>query len=139
MDEAYRITFVQDESGFQVAGVQRLEMRVPAGQATDPASPRMGHFVELRGMEGEALYQRSFAPPAFRGIEYPDAEGQMRWAQGATSKTFSVLVPATDSARSVALVQQALASSLWGPPRIRRRDLVEIDLADFAGGADGRL
>lgn len=134
MDEAYRLTFIFEGETAELDSMERLEMRVPPGAEIEATQGAVGHFVELRDSGGGSLYRRPFNPPRPRGIEYPDEHGGMAWAPASRPGVVSVLVPATEDGRSVALVAArpvapgflGFFQSLLGPNR--RRDIVKVEL-----------
>jgi hypothetical protein len=140
MDEAFRITFLFNGDRFEVETVQRVSMRVPEGSSGGGVNgPAVGHFVELRGARGEPLYQRAFSPPRPRGIEYPDEDGKMNWADAPRPMALTVLVPAAEGGSSVALVEAALRvggdgvaeATLASADAVERWDLVEVNIRDL--------
>ena len=157
MDEAYRLIFSFDGDGFKLESTERVAMRVPpgtvpargaaAGFARAAAAPEpAGHFVELRDSDGAALYQRPIAAPETLRLEYPtgDPERPLARAETATPAMMSVLVPAREAGRSVALVEAAprggagaRSMSLTGEAAPARRDLICVALPAPGEAGDG--
>jgi hypothetical protein len=149
MDEAYRLIFSFDDEGIQLQSMEKLAMRVPpaiAAVSTGAEAGLVGHFVELRDAEGAALYQRPIAPPALR-LEYPtgDPERPLGRAEAAAPAMMSVLVPAREAGRSVALVEaaaprgaDAAGAELRAESAPVRRDLISVALPAAGETDDGR-
>lgn len=155
MDEAYRLIFSFDGEGFKLQSTERVAMRVPPGTAparaaagfAPAAAPGLvGRFVELRDADGAALYQRPIAAPEALRLEYPtgDPERPLARAETAAPALMSVLVPAREAGRSVALVEAAAARagargmSLTGEAAPARRDLISVELPAPGEAGDGR-
>jgi hypothetical protein len=156
MDEAYRLIFSFDGEGFKLESTERVAMRVPPGTAppraaagfAPTAAPAglVGHFVELRDADGAALYQRPIAAPEALRLEYPtgDPERPLARAETAAPAMMSVLVPAREAGRSVALVEAAptragaRGMSLTGEAAPARRDLISVELPAAGETGDGR-
>lgn len=157
MDEAYRLIFSFDGEGFKLQSTERVAMRVPPGTAPPraaaagfapaaaPAGPA-GHFVELRDADGAPLYQRPIAAPETLRLEYPtgDPERPLARAETAAPAMMSVLVPAQEAGRSVALVEApppragARGMSLTGEAAPARRDLISVELPAAGETGNGR-
>jgi hypothetical protein len=135
MDEAYRLTFELDGDRLALKAVRRVTMRVPRGESSDRAE-RVGRFVELRGGTGEPLYRRQVTDLASGTVEYPTGDPRRPFARTeAPGRLVTVLVPAHEAARSVALVEVAAppqrsdrAMQREGYPAPRSRDLITVDL-----------
>lgn len=136
MDEAYRLTFEDDGKGLVLKSVRKVTMRVPRGQRDD-AKDRIGRFVELRAGDGEPLYRRQVTDIASRTMEFPTGDPERPFGRTAARRGLvTVLVPADEAARSVALVEVAAAPakrkgrSLRAAPAAapQRRDLISVDL-----------
>ncbi|HVQ09215.1 MAG TPA: hypothetical protein VMS43_12360 [Allosphingosinicella sp.] len=150
MDEAYRLIFSFDGERVQLQSMEKLAMRVPpAIAAVSPGAEAglVGHFVELRDAEGAALYQRPIAPPEALRLEYPtgDPERPLGRAEAAAPATMSVLVPAREAGRSVALVEAAAppgGDAAGAEPTAEsapvRRDLISVALPAAGETDDGR-
>jgi hypothetical protein len=155
MDEAYRLIFSFDGEGFKLESTERVAMRVPPGAAPKPAAAGFapaaaapglaGHFVELRDAAGAALYQRPIAAPEALRLEYPtgDPERPLARAETAAPAMMSVLVPAREAGRSVALVEatppraRARGMGLAARPAPARRDLISVELPAAGETGDG--
>ena len=152
MDEAYRLIFSFDGEGFKLQSTERVAMRVPPGTVPKPAAAGFaaaaapglaGHFVELRDAGGAALYQRPIAAPEALRLEYPtgDPERPLARAETAAPAMMSVLVPAREAGRTVALVEAAPARrgmGLAAGSAPARRDLISVDLPAAGETGDGR-
>lgn len=135
MDEAYRLTFEHDGDGLILKSVRKVKMRVPAGRRDDSAE-QTGRFVELRGEGGKPLYRRQVTDIASRTVEYPTGDPERPFGRTeARHGIVTVLVPADEGGRSVALVEVAAPSGREGRLRQatrraapQRRDLIAVDL-----------
>ncbi len=108
MTQALRLTFEYDSQEMKLKSVRRLEMRVPAGQsARDMARPLAGHFVEVRAETGAALYRRSISGLMPDMVEYPTGNPARPFGRAVAirKRSISVLVPALEQGRSVAIVK----------------------------------
>ncbi len=150
MDEAYRLIFSFDGEGIELQSMEKLAMRVPpamAPLATGAEAGLVGHFVELRDADGAALYQRPVVPPGALRLEYPtgDPERPLGRAETAAPAMMSVLVPAREAGRSVALVEatappgtDAAGAEPAAEPAPVRRDLINVALPAAGETDDGR-
>ena len=144
MDEAYRLIFSIEGGAYKLQSTERLEMRVPPAAEAD-AAEHEGHFVELRDAGGEALYQRPIAAPEALRLEYPtdDPDRPLARAETSAPSVVSVLVPAQEAGRSVALVEAspAPAAGAQGALEARsgpaRRDLISVELPAAREESDG--
>jgi len=138
MDEAYRLTFEHEDGGLTLKSVRKVTMRVPRGQRGDAAA-QVGRFVELRGDGGEPLYRRQVTDIASRTVEYPTGDPERPFGRTEARRgVVTVLVPADEAARSVALVEvsasgehkgaglRATAEAAEAAPQ--SRDLITVDL-----------
>ncbi len=140
MDEAYRLTFEIDGDALALRSVRRLVMRAPAGEKRTASDGTVtGRFIELRGEKGEALYRRQISSLVPERREFPtgDPKRPFGLTEGGPRGLVSVIVPAHDRARSVALVdeigrrpsvQTAAKGAKAAAPS--RRDLLSVNLTD---------
>lgn len=137
MDEAYRLTFEIDGDELALRSVRRLAMRAPAGEKRTTSDGTVtGRFVELRGEKGEALYRRQISSLLPERHEYPTGDPKRPFGVTASGPRglVSVVVPAHDRARSIALVHESgrrpsvKKGAKAAPPS--RRDLLSVDLTD---------
>lgn len=137
MDEAYRLTFEIAGEELALRSIRRLVMRAPAGEKRTMSDGTVtGHFVELRGKKGEALYRRQISALVPERREYPTGDPKQPFGlTGIGPRSLvSVVVPAHERARSVVLVHEigrrpsVQKSTRATPPT--RRDLLSVDLTD---------
>jgi hypothetical protein len=134
MTHAWRLTFAYDGETFTLKSTRRLVKRVPAGTA--PGADTAGRFVELRGPERKVMYRRRITHITPDTIEFPTGDAEQPFGRGRPRKyrEVSLLVPALDQARSVAIVSAGKA-----PMDAERkqddsagsggsRDLISVDL-----------
>lgn len=140
MDEAYRLTFEIDGDELALRSIRRLAMRAPAGEKRTASDGTVtGRFVELRGEKGEALYRRQISSLIPERREYPTGDSQRPFGVTGSGPRglVSVIVPAHEHARSIALVHEigrrpSVQTGAKGAKAVApsRRDLLSVDLTD---------
>lgn len=138
MDEAYRLTFEIDGDKLSLRSVRRLAMRAPAGEKQMASDGIVtGRFVELRGPKGEALYRRQISSLIPERREFPTGDPKRPFGVTASGPRdlVSVIVPAHDRARSIALVHEtgrrpSVKKGAKAAAAPTRRDLLSVDLTD---------
>jgi hypothetical protein len=137
MDEAYRLTFEVEGEELALRSIRRLVMRAPAGETHMTSDGTVtGHFVELRGKKGDALYRRQISALVPERREYPTGDPRQPFGlTGVGPRTLvSVIVPAHERARSLVLVHEiGRRPSLQKGAKAAapmRRDLLFVDLTD---------
>jgi hypothetical protein len=137
MPRALRLTFEFDSQEMTLKSVRRLEMRVPPGQsARDMARPLAGHFVEVRAETGAALYRRSISGLIPDMVEYRTGDPARPFGRAVAirKRSMSVLVPALEKGRSVAIVQSRGSGAKNGSindVESETRELFAASLADL--------
>ncbi len=101
-----RVTFAYDGDDLRIAGVMRVDMRVPAPVTPPPQEGQSGYWLEVRGGNGEVLYHFPLHDPLRRDVEiFGDEPGQpiRRAPAKPHSGTFEVLVPDLPGAKDFVL------------------------------------
>ncbi|MFA7441279.1 MAG: hypothetical protein WCZ66_09980 [Sphingomonadaceae bacterium] len=137
MKHAFRITFEYDGEKFALKSTRRVTMRVPRGQSpAEIGRDLTGRFVELRGARDELLYRRTVAGLMEPKVEYPTGDPARPFGHAKPPKGMiaSVLVPARDGARKVAVVETKGREAGKSEAKTTSRDLFIVDLPAAEAG-----